>query len=309
MKKRYILVPLAFASLFGLVGCSFMPGLNGFAGRNKSAISPSDIDSDPIIDEAEGTVTYGTYPQSRVLDDNLIDNLNKIKAPTINDWYYYNGDYYAKLVGQYTDTTDSEMSWSKKFANGEVLEPGQLYWFKCEPVIWEIQKTDGDTYTLLSRYLLNTHIYDDDDNNYEESEIRAWLNGEFFETLFSFSDARYVLETSVDNSASQTDRESADLACDDTYDKVYIPSYKDVGGDSYVSGTMTADITDYAFATGAYKDPSSENASYWLRSPSKNNYSGRTKAAAHFMYYSGYLDKWDVDATDVAIRPMINIKY
>ena len=308
MKKRLYVLPLAFISILGLAGCSFIPGLNGLSRRTNNASKPRYYDPEPIIDNQIGEVTYGIYPQTRVLDDDLIDDLTKLKSPTINDWYLYNGEYYAKMVGQYTDTTDSETYWSKNFANGEELVPGQLYWFKCEPVLWDIQEYNDGVYTLLSRYSLNTHIYDDDDNNYADSDIRVWLNGEFCDALFSFTNTKYLLESSVDNSADQTDSESADLACQNTDDKVYIPSYKDVGGDGYVRGTFTADITDYAFATGAYKDPNSDNASYWLRSPSKANYAGRTKAAAHFIYYNGYLDKWDVDATDVAIRPMIKIE-
>lgn len=203
----------------------------------------------PTTSSDSKTITYGLYPQTNVNDSSLIAELNKLTTIESNGWYLYNNEYYAKLVAN-PDLSDYI------FDNGTTIVEGTNYWFKCEPITWNILSNDNGEYYLLSNVLLDKHGYDNN-GSYEYSEIRTWLNNDFYNSAFALNNS-YIKTTDVDNSPSTTDS-SIGFGHDNTQDKVFLPSYKDYKnsgyGFSYLSdsdGKRCCRTTDWARARGAW---------------------------------------------------------
>lgn len=144
-------------------------------------------------------------------------------------------------------------------------------------------------YYVVSSALLDAHCYYNSksnrtidgqtvySNNYKYSDIRAWLNNDFYNSAFGLGNS-YIQTTMVDNSAATTSSTSNEYACANTEDKVFLPSYKDYINSSYGFSTSTDSTetrccrtTDWARARGAhyYIRSGSYNGYYWTRSPSK----------------------------------------
>ena len=276
---------------------------------------------DPVLSEDGKTIEYGFYPQKHINDTTLISQLNVLTATT-NGWVNYNGDYYLKENAQVYNNE------KYTFDDGVSIVNGEEYWFKCEPIKWQVLSNDNGKYYLLSSDLLDAHNYYVDytnrtinnktiyANNYEYSDIRSWLNNDFFNMAFAF-DKTHILEKTIDNSASTSDTKKNAYACSNTKDKVYLPSYQDYinlefGFDSKASNasfTRESRTTDYARARGAWcntKDTSNPrlkyNGSYWTRSPSSEYY-----YCAWNVNSGGYLSNYAVDGNNHCVRPSISI--
>ncbi len=261
----------------------------------------------PILSAGGKKLTYGLYPQENINDADLLNTLNGLTTPGNNGWYLNQGKYYAKLIA----TPYS----SYVFDNGETITGGSTYWFRCEPITWTVLSSSDNTYYLLSDSLLDVQRYDDSSNNYRESEIRAWLNGDFLSTAFALDDS-YILTTDVDNRASTTGSDSNPYASANTQDKVFLPSYSDYTKAAYgfdapagsVSTARQSKTTDWARARGACCMTNStylNNGYYWTRSP-YDLYAN----SAWFVRYDGSMFNYNVRSyygNDNCVRPAIRI--
>ncbi len=263
----------------------------------------------PVFNSDDNTVTYGLYPQTHVADDRLISSLNELTTAESNGWYFYDGSYYAKKSAKPLESNYT-------FSDGTKIVSGTKYWFKCEPITWDILASNDGTYSLVTHSLLDVHRYNDsydgtkDDayaNNYEKSEIREWLNGAFHDSAFALDDS-LIQTVTVDNSASTTDSSTNQYACDNTEDKVYLLSYQDYENTDYFAddAARQCKVTDWVKANCAWysTDASySGNGYYWTRSP----YSNRSNNAWN-VFYDGYLNYNYVNYSDYCVRPSLQIK-
>lgn len=252
------------------------------------------------------TVTYGLYPQTNVDDSTLISALNALTTPGANGYYLYENAYYAKVsASPYEDYYE--------FDNGTTIVSGTTYWFKCEPITWNVLSNNNDEYYILSSVLLDAYRYDIDSNNYANSKIRSFLNNDFFNLAFALGDS-YIQTTTVDNSASTTDSNENPYACNNTQDKVFLPSYKDYTNSGYgfstsenSTNTRYCKTTDWARARGAnYETDSGSdqyNGYYWTRSPD----SEEDPDYVWIVFPDGYLTYNYVNNTDVSVRPALSI--
>ncbi len=175
-------------------------------------------------------------------------------------------------------------------------------------------------------------------NNYKYSTIRAWLNGKyedddtqektyengFLQSAFTSAVQNALQATKVDNSDESTTDAGGNLPkatkykCDDTSDKIFLLSEKEVTTGAYgfdVYNAYKGDkkhnesarirvTTDYARATGAYQPSTSGYGGWWwLRSP-----------YCYSSYYARYVDDdgrantdFDVDDTYGGIVPALSI--
>ena len=240
----------------------------------------------PNLSEDGNTLTYGLYPQTVVDEAELLNELDALTIPESNGWYEYEDEYYAKVSA----TPDSS---NYKFDNGAAIVSGTTYWFKCEPITWNILSNNDGEYYILSNVLLDAHCYYNSTsnrtidgqtiypNNYEHSDIRTWLNNDFYNSAFALGNS-HIQTTTVDNSAATTNSTSNTYACNNTQDKVFLPSYKDYINSSYGFSTSTSSTdtrycrtTDWARARGTHYYTSSGsyqyNGYYWTRSPSSGD--------------------------------------
>lgn len=270
----------------------------------------------PSLLEDGKTITYGLYPKTNVNDTSLLSSLDSLTTSESNGWYLYNGDYYAKVSAKPDDL-------SYTFDNGTTIKRGTTYWFKCEPIEWNILSNTNGEYYIVSSVLLDAHSYYNSNldkqidgkyiypNNYKYSDIRTWLNEDFYNSAFALGN-EYIKTTTVDNSASTTYGIAERYACDNTEDKVFLPSYQDYINSSYgFSASFNKDdarrcckTTDWARARGAYYSTSTKclyNGRYWTRSPFEMSY------YACSVFYSGCVGAGDVTITSNSVRPSLLI--
>lgn len=271
----------------------------------------------PVLSEDGKTLTYGLYPQKNVNDSTLVSALNALSTPESNGWYLYDDEYYAKL------SANPYLS-NYKFDNGTTIVSGTTYWFKCEPITWNILSNTNGEYYILSSVLLDTHCYYNStsnrtidgetiyENNYEYSDIRIWLNNDFYNSAFALGNT-HIQTTTVDNSVSTNESSSNTYACNNTQDKVFLPSYQDYINSSYgfstsrdLTDTRCCKTTDWARARGAYyiKWSYPYNGYYWTRSPFCE------PGVAFSVYNDGKLGVWYVDDKfgNSCVRPALTVK-
>lgn len=214
-------------------------------------------------------ILFGEYPQTIKADNVTITSTQDSRG------YYLGSDdyYYAKIVAD-------PISSSYMFSTGDTITEGEIYYFKVEPIRWRILFTDGETAFILCDSIISGMAYDiGKNNNYADSDIRAWLNNEFYNTAFSELHQEIILTTTVDNSAYSTGYDSNSNACEDTEDKIFLLSYSEATNSEYgfSSDLSIGDTTrcmqtsDYSRATNVfmnrYDGSDYGTGRWWLRSP------------------------------------------
>lgn len=93
-----------------------------------------------------------------------------------------------------------------------------------EPIQWDVVKVDGNKVLLFSHYVLDyrqidSRWFDPGYGKYtwETSEIREWLNGDFYNTAFNTEEQGKIADTYLENKGSSYFRVSEN----DTTDKVF----------------------------------------------------------------------------------------
>ena len=272
----------------------------------------------PVISEDNKYIYYGLYPQSHVSDLDLINSLNEIAPNEKTGWCLFNEDYYVKKAA----TVYNNESYT--FDDGTNIANGEEYWFKCEPIKWNILKNVNNEYEVLSDKLLDSHNYYDNyqdrtingklvyANNYKESSVRDFLNDEFYNVAFAFNNSS-IKVADVDNSGDTFGNSDSIYSEGNTEDKVYLLSYKDYLNSEYgfdtnptnVSTTRECKTTDYARATGSWvskETATKNNGSYWTRSPSDEY-----KYCAINVNAGGHLSTYAVDGNSHSIRPALTL--
>ncbi len=233
-------------------------------------------------------IYFGEYPQSKVTNELLINNLSNITITNENGYIEYDGNEYKEYNDNY---------------------------YLVEPIKWKILETNNNSYKLVSDLILDKQefyssfssrtingntIYP---NNYEYSNIRAWLNNDFINTAFNTEEKNIINESLVDNSASTTKENTNKYACNNTNDKVYLLSYKDVTEKYFTnSGERKAIVTDYAKDKGVYEYTGLGN--FWLRSPI---YFDNSYNVYYVNYYGSVFNDCCINSY-IGARPALEIK-
>ena len=242
--------------------------------------------SAPRISEDKKTLTYGIYPQTHVNDIETIEALNIITETNSSDIYFYNNSYYQKSIVKLNEYNNPCY-----FSDGTQAIEGNVCWFKCEPIIWDILSITNETqYSLVAHNVLDFQIFNEYDisdpkqyNNYENSYIREWLNQDFYDIAFSFGN-NYIETTFVDNSPSTTSFPAIDgYSYNNTEDKVFLLSAIDYMDENVFSSnsfnypSLRCSASDFVVAKGCfcYSKKIDENfynfTHYFTRSPSEFN--------------------------------------
>ena len=241
----------------------------------------------------------GEYPQSVVSDIALISALDGLTTTNENGYYEYAGEQYEKIYAKPDDN-------SYTFNDGSTISK-PIYYFKVEPIQWKYLSDDGNNALLTSEYILDSHRCDDSENNYKNSEIRSWLNNDFFNK--AFDDDSLIATTTVDNSVASTGESSNQYVCETTYDKVFLLSRAELRNADYgfsSNDSRCCKTTEYARAKGVECNMD-ENylhyGRYWTRSPN-SGYSD----FVWFVEDNGHLSFTDSFYTGNGVRPSLSIK-
>ena len=192
----------------------------------------------------------------------------------------YRGVYFTRYRRYYCDNTFIDT-----YQDDNGYYTNTIYWFSYEPIEWNILQEENGKALVISSIILDSQDYYSSDttskfyhnggtgysNNYELSNIRKFLNDNFYNTAFNDLQKEIIETTLVDNSAESTTHNDNPYICNDTNDKIFLLSYKEVTTFYSSNNKRIAKGSDYAKSQGLYVNSSSSN-SYWrLRSPSLDN--------------------------------------
>lgn len=269
------------------------------------------LNSNHICEICSGSYIYfGEYPQT------VKAAAVSITTTTDSRGYYLgsDGSYYAKV-------TAIPYGSSYKFSTGDIIEQGKVYYFKVEPILWRILSRDNSTALILCDSIIANKPFDKSgeySNNYANSDIRAWLNAEFYNTAFTVLQKELILITTVDNSATSTGIRDNPNACENTQDCIFLLSYADVNNAAYGFSTLSWEddiarrmqTSDYSRATGADTNMLTNvineeygNGEWWLRSA----YSFNTNCAQRVME-DGYIYNGNVNYICYGVVPALRIR-
>ncbi len=259
-------------------------------------------------------IEFGSYPQTRVTDAELIASLETSSADA------------AWRPMEYTDLAEDEYAFFKDVAlDGETYRavyysrfnnpsPQQRYgyslntvfWFRFEPIEWTV--LDPESGLLIANDILDTQpinrtvysVYYSDAqhqyylNNYAHSSIRGWLNGLFSEIAFSGAESGLLILNEQNNELTGMPESYTRYTFENTSDNVFLLSYDEAENEVWFpDDTSRIRVgTDYARALGLenYNDQNPavfpDNDFWFLRSPGTN------------AYYQGCIDSTGEICTD-----------
>ena len=182
-----------------------------------------------------------------------------------------------------------------------------------EKIEWYVIAVEGEKSLLLSKYGLDARKYNKfEDITWKDSEIRKWLNSDFYSIAFDDKEKSSILMVIVENGKRQgysgwdTDGGSS------TYDRVFLLSYYEVGeGHPMDVKIRQCAPTDYAIAASKkvwYMDSAPESDEgrklwhWWLRSP------GDRQRDAAIMGTDGSTVRDDVVDAPGCVRPAIWVR-
>lgn len=101
-----------------------------------------------------------------------------------------------------------------------------------EDVVWFVLDYDEETDTalLVSRYVLETQQYEESygEVDWEHCSLRRYLNGAFYEKVFTGDEQTAIVLSRVDNSPAQGYSRYSGAGGNDTEDRVYLLSYSEM---------------------------------------------------------------------------------
>ena len=153
---------------------------------------------------------------------------------------------------------------------------------EVQDIEWRVLAVEDGRVLAISRYGLDAKRFDDDSNDWENSEIRGWLNGEFYEGSFN-DDEKGIISSSDPGKVFLLSKKEAEEYFDSNEDRKCMP-------------------TGYAKANGALVEYGC--CRWWLRSPHPNPDSSSSVCCVK---YDGDADgKYrSVDSDDGSVRPAL----
>ena len=144
-----------------------------------------------------------------------------------------------------------------------------------EPIEWLVLEEKGNKALLISRYALDCKPYNTNGTGvtWETCSLRKWLNETFLTEAFTTRERAVIVMTTADNSASQGYGGYKTSGGGNTQDRVFLLSYAEAWMYFRTDRERQCQPTKYAETQGAYKNGSSGNCWWWLRSPGSSLWS------------------------------------
>ena len=286
--------------------------------------------------EKGDTFQMGVYPQAQVKDAATKTALGKIKCTMKSYWYMKNSDHsthtynavdmsYADIVynnALYRKVTINEYRPEFTNYNAQIDKSYQddngytigTYYFKWEPIVWQVLAKESDGVYVMSKSILNSQPY----NNYLEAttwetcSLRSWLNKTFIYAAFSTNEMAKLNSTKV---VAEKNPENNNPGGNDTTDKLWVLTFSeltkaDYGFNADYSEHDSARFctgTDYAKCEGLYlrydSTPYQNNSWWWQRTV------GNTNDTACSVGYNGYVYRTGdyVNDATIGVRPVFKM--
>ena len=177
--------------------------------------------------------------------------------------------------------------------NGEIKE-----------LFWDILEEKDGKALIITQKIIDSRRFDENSNNYANSEIREWLNNTFYNETFTPTEKLIIITTNVDNSAASTGFNPNRYVCEDTEDRVFLLSYSEVIRYFSDDTARQAEGTDYAEPHGLWIFFEENGKSpWWLRSPSDNYFS-----YVSIINFDGSIIDFSRSISNIGVRPAMWIK-
>ena len=186
--------------------------------------------------------------------------------------------------------------------NKEIIQFGK-YYNDAEgkisaPISWLVISKTKEEMVLLSEQIIDYLPFSKDGNNdYLQSDIRKWLNEDFFNTAFSKEEQAQIIE--IDN------EDKVSLLSIDYYDTKYFPTFN----------SLKAKYSDFAKnkTKNIYgKVTTYEYGFWWLKTPNKEHSPSSEPLDPHIYVYhicnNGKLNAFMRPENKDGVRPVIKIK-
>ena len=217
--------------------------------------------------------------------------------------FAYNKSVFEETASK-TESSSQEKDKNPEYKVGETIEFGNYPQDKDgteKPIEWIVMKNEGNQVLLLSKYVLDAKPYYEEveEVTWETSDIRQWLNNEFYTTAFNKAEKAKIQTSLIKN---EDNSENGTSGGNDTEDKVFLLSEKEAETLFSNDEERIAKATEYAEKSGVYVNE--EKAAYWwLRSP------GDSGDDAAEVIYSGwvYRDGNYVDDSSGGVRPALHL--
>lgn len=233
------------------------------------------VDKNGKEDKYGKYILFGFYPQTLKSDKVTVDS-----SPDEDGCFLGSDGYkYVKIVANPYDNRYC-------FNDGTLIVNATEYYFKVELIRWKILNENNGRANLICDSIIAAEKFSDTEevrliggrkvyaNNYEYSAARKFLNEQFYNSAFNEVQKKLINTTEVINDALSAGYDISKYECNDTFDKVLLPSYCDIFRDN---GKTDADrqrkTSDFTRAQGVWnmttdwyretlKDKFDENAEY-----------------------------------------------
>ena len=158
-------------------------GNGGGQSATEASAEYTKVGTETIGSTTYDLVTFGLWPQTIIAAGVTVDK-NTCQKQDHGAFTYCKGSDGEWYVEQ------AEKAWESgyKYSDGTTVRRGGTSekWFKVEPIKWRVLTDNyGGNKLLLAESILIGKRYDDNKNNYKDSEIRAWLIGDFLQSAFT----------------------------------------------------------------------------------------------------------------------------
>lgn len=200
--KKILSIIIVIVLLIALVGCS-----NANNNNPSEYIAPSVIDSN----------TETNKPTEKATETNVDETISQGQpeetAHISDDQLTNDADVAEESYGYETGDTFNIGTYNAYY----YYQPSKTEVNRVNiPITWRILKISNGKALVVSTLLLDRHLYDPNHNDWEKSDIRAWLNDEFYNAAFSESEKALIMETSIETKGSKT------------VDSLFLLSYEEV---------------------------------------------------------------------------------
>ena len=181
--------------------------------------------------------------------------------------FAYNKSVFEETASK-TESSSQEKDKNPEYKVGETIEFGNYPQDKDgteKPIEWIVMKKEGNQVLLLSKYVLDAKPYNEEveEVTWETSDIRKWLNNEFYTTAFNKAEKAKIQTSLIKN---EDNSEYGTSGGNDTEDKVFLLSEKEAETLFSNDKKRIAKATEYAEESGVYGNEE-KAAWWWLRSP------------------------------------------
>lgn len=220
------------------------------------------------------TVYFGSYYQEEVVNEEYLIRLRD--ADFVNDRTMIEGIDFARKNGRYYYST---------------------------PIEWDVLKQEGGYYLLISKKILDYHTFS---YFWHESDMRSWLNEEFYDTAFSDDEKlamRRITQTTKFHPYEDAYINKKDPQYIETSDYVTLLDENEIQNTMYGfdSGTEAA-VSRIAY-TSPYAKPEETADRWWIRGSARWNYGNLQE---QYITSEGSFGSW-YGTYSYGVRPVIKV--